>query len=241
MFRKQSLSVLLCMFCILCLVSTACASSSPSSQSPATSQTKSAATATAQPTATSLPAGTVLYQANWSQGLSQWRASGDWKVVQGQLDVTANDLSQITIPYQPGIDNYALEVRLEIVRSLKGEAGSWTIFGQRQKEKDGFQASVLGVKGTEERMSGSHGQVEIWLDPFSAMPQGSGLPNDYDPGFRWHTYTIEVQNDGARLLDNGIQLSQVSSIDTDYLSNGPLGFTCQWLEVRIASIRILSM
>lgn len=145
------------------------------------------------------------------------------------------------IPYQPPIHNYALEVRLEVVRLLKGEAGSWTIFGQRQTGKDGFQASVLGVKGTEERMSGSHGQVEIWLDPLTAMPPGIGTPNDYDPGFHWHTYTIEVRDNSARLLDNGIQLGYVSSVDTYYLSNGPLGLSCQWLEVRISSIRILAL
>ena len=239
MFRKQVLCVLLCMFC---LVSAACASSSPASSQPTTTLSpRPTATTPVQPSATSLPAGTVLYQADWSQGLSQWQASGGWKVEQGQLDVTANNLSQIIIPYRPNIHNYSIEVRLEIVRLLRGEAGSWTIFGQRQDGKDGFQASVLGVKGTEERMSGSHGQVEIWLDPLTAMPPGIGIPNDYDPGFRWHTYTIEVQDSTARLLDNGIQLSYVSSVDTYYLSNGPLGFTCQWLEVRIASIRILSV
>jgi hypothetical protein len=239
MFRKRVLYLLLY---VCCLVSAACASSSAPTQSPVSSpQPKPTATATAQPTASSLPAGTVLYQANWSQGLSQWRASGDWKVVQDQLDVTANNLSQITIPYRPDMHNYAIEVRLEIVRLLKGEAGSWTIFGTRQDGKDGFRATVSGVKGTEDRISGSHGQVEIWLDPFTAMPPGSGIPNDYDPGFRWHTYTIEVRDNSARLLDNGIQLSQVSSADTYYLSNGPLGMTCQWLEVRVSSIRILSL
>jgi hypothetical protein len=244
MLRKRALCVLLCG---LFLVSTACASGSTPSQPSVSEQPTTisspppTATATVQPSATSLPAGTVLYQADWLQGLSQWQPGSGWKVVQGQLDVAANDLSHIIIPYQPHIHNYAIEVRLEVVRLLKGEAGSWTIFGQRQTGKDGFQASVLGVKGTEERISGSHGQVEIWLDPQTAMAPGSGTPNDYDPGFQWHTYTVEVRDNSARLLDNGIQLGYASSVDAYYLSNGPLGLSCQWLEVRVSSIRILSL
>jgi hypothetical protein len=243
MVRKQVFCLLLC---LLCLVSTACASGSTSqppvsSQPTTTPSPRPTVTVSVQPTATSLPAGIVLYQADWSKGLSQWQAGSGWNVVQGQLEVTANDLSQIIIPYRPTIHNYAIEVRLEVVRLLKGEAGSWTIFGQRQPGKDGFQASVLGVKGTEERMSGSHGQVEIWLDPQTAMAPGSGIPNDYDPGFQWHTYTIEVRDNSARLLDNGIQLGHISSVDAYYLSNGPLGLSCQWLQVRVSSIRILSL
>ena len=238
MFRQRVLYVLLC---LCCLISAACASAAPVSQSPTSTPVRPTATTAVQPTATSIPAGTVLYQADWSHGLAQWQASGNWQVAQGQLDVTATALSQIIIPYRPAIHNYAIEVRLEIVRLLKGEAGSWTIFGQRQEEKDGFQATVAGVKGPEERMSGSHGQIEIWIDPFTAMAPGTGIPDDYDPGFRWHTYTIEVQDNTARLLDNGIQLNHISSEETYYLSNGPLGFTCQWLEVRIASIRVLAM
>ena len=244
MFRKQALCPLLC---LLCLLSTACASVSTTSQSTAQPTTVSlpqsttTAAATVQPTATPLPAGTVLYQADWSQGLSQWQAGSGWKVVQGQLEVTANDLTQIIIPYKPRIHNYAIEVRLEVVSLLRGEAGYWTIFGQRQTGKDGFQAEVLGVKGTELRMSGSHGAAQIILDPLTAMAPGVGIPNDYDPGFNWHTYTIEVQDNSIHFRDNGIQIGYASSVDAYYLSNGPLGFSCQWLEVRISSIRILSL
>src|SRR5579872_1058875 len=212
MFRKRALYAL---FCMLCLVSTACASGSTSPQptkNPSPSPTTTTM-ATVQPTATSLSAGTVLYAANFAQGLSAWQAGNGWKVAQGQLDVTANDLSQITIPYQPHVHNYAIEVRLEVVRLLKGEAGYWTIFAQRQTGKDGFRASAVGVKGTEPRMSGSHGAAEILLDPFTALSQGTGLPIDYDPGFQWHTYTVEVRDNSVRLLDNGIQLVYASSVD----------------------------
>jgi hypothetical protein len=194
-----------------------------------------------QPTATSLPTGTVLYQADWSHGLAQWQASGGWKVVQGQLEITANSLSKITIPYRPTVPNYAIEVRLEIVSLIGGEGGYWTVFGQRQSGKDGFQTGALGVKGSEERMSGSHGEAIIYFDPMSAMGQGVGLPIDYDPGFKWHTYRVEVLENSVRLRDNGVSLVYGSSVDSDFITNGPIGLQCERLVLRLASIRVLSM
>lgn len=238
MFRKQVVNVLLCLFC---LVTAACAGASPS-QSPASSpQTKPTATTPVQPTATSLPAGTVLYRADWSHGLSQWQASGGWQVSQGQLEVTANSLSKFTIPYRPTVANYAIEVRLEIVSLIQGEGGYWVFFGQRQPGKDGFQTGALGIKGSEERMSGSHGQAQVIFDPLTAMAPGIGLPVDYDPGFKWHTYRVEVLENSVRLRDNGVSLAYGSSMDSDFISNGPIGLQCERLVLRIASIRVLSM
>jgi hypothetical protein len=237
MFRKRILCIL---FCMLCLVSAACASASPSSQSPA-STPRPTATTPVQPTATSLPAGTVLYQADWSHGLSQWQASGGWQVSQGQLEVAANNLSEITIPYRPTVANYAIEVRLEIVSLIQGEGGYWVIFGQRQPGKDGFQTGALGIKGSEERMSGSHGQAQVIFDPLTAMGPGVGQPVDYDPGFKWHTYRVEVLENSVRLRDNGVSLAYGSSVDSDYITNGPLGLECDRVVLRIASIRVLAM
>lgn len=237
MFRKRILCVLLCM---LCLVTAACAGASPPSQSPAATP-RPTATTPLQPTATSLPAGTVLYQADWSHGLSQWQASGGWQVSQGQLEVAGNSLAKITIPYRPAVANYAIEVRLEIVSLIQGEGGYWTVFGQKQPGKDGFQAGALGIKGSEERMSGSHGQAQVYFDPLTAMAPGVGLPVDYDPGFKWHTYRVEVLENSVRLRDNGVSLAYGSSVDSDFISNGPIGLECERLVLRIASIRVLAM
>src|SRR5579871_1048248 len=108
MFRQRVLYVLLC---LCCLVSVACSSAASVSQAP-TSTPRPTATTPVQPTATSLPAVTVLYQADWSHGLAQWQTSGGgWQIVQGQLDVTANSLSQVIIPYRPNVHNYRSEER----------------------------------------------------------------------------------------------------------------------------------
>lgn len=237
MFRQRVLYILLCLFC---LVSTACASAPSSSQSPA-STPRPTATMPLQPTATSLPEGTVLYQADWSHGLAQWQTSGGWQVVQGQLEVTANSPSKFIIPYRPTVPNYVVEIRLEIVSLIGGEGGYWTVFGQKQQGKDGFQVGALGIKGSEERMSGSHGEAIIYFDPMAAMGPGVGLPDDYDPGFKWHTYRIEVLENSVRLRDNGVSLVYGSSIDSDFITNGPIGLQTERLVLRIASIRVLSI
>jgi len=238
MFRQRVLYALLCLFC---LVTAACASTSPSSSQAPASTPRPTATTPVQPIATPLPAGTVLYQADWSHGLSQWQASGGWQISQGQLEVAANGLSKFIIPYRPTVPNYAIEVRLEIVSLIQGEGGYWTVFGQKQPGKDGFQAGALGIKGSEERMSGSHGEAIVYFDPLTAMGPGVGLPDDYDPGFKWHTYRVEVFENSVRLRDNGVSLVYGSSVDSDFISNGPIGLECERLVLRIASIRVLSM
>ena len=69
---------------------------------------------------------------------------------------------------------------------------------------------------------------------------GSGIPIDYEPGFQWHSYSIQVRGNVAQLLDAGSLLVFASSNVTDTLSNGPLGIISSQVVLRISSLRILS-
>ncbi len=69
------------------------------------------------PTPTPLPAGIVLYQADWSRGLAGWQGTQGWKVVQGQLETDSSGSATFTIPYRPPVSDYAVEIRLQIVRT----------------------------------------------------------------------------------------------------------------------------
>ena len=73
------------------------------------------------------------------------------------------------------------------------------------------------------------------------MAPGSSLPIDYEPGFQWHTYRVEVQGNDVRLLVDGVQIGHASSEQTDVLSNGPIGLSSQLLILRISSIRIMAL
>jgi hypothetical protein len=133
LFRKPAERALLCALFLLWLV--AC-SSSPSSNKHLSAHT-AITTSPPRPTAT-IPAGTLLYQANWSQGLAGWQRSGNWQVIAGNLQSQASEESTLTIPYQPTVANYAIEVRFRVVRYLGNDA-SFIIVAQRQPGKDGYQ------------------------------------------------------------------------------------------------------
>ena len=73
------------------------------------------------------------------------------------------------------------------------------------------------------------------------MSQGSGIPQDYEPGSGWHTYRVEVQGNEASLLDDGVQIGSASSQQTDVLSNGPIGFSSELVILRVSGLRILTL
>lgn len=193
------------------------------------------------PTPTTLPSGTVLYQADWSHGLAGWQGAHGWKVVQGQLETDSSDPLTLTIPYRPTVTDYAVEIRLQIVRLLQQNGGYFTIFASKAPGKDGYQAGVLNLEGSEPRPNGAHPQAQVFIDPASSMAPGSGLPIDYEPGFKWHTFRVEVQGNEARLLDDGVQIGRASSEQTDVLSNGPIGLSSELVVLRISSILITAL
>jgi len=193
------------------------------------------------PTPITLPAGTVLYQADWSHGLAGWQGAQGWKIVQGQLETVSSAPLTLTIPYRPTVTDYTIEVRFQIVRLLQQNGGYFTIFASKAPGKDGYQAGVLDLEGSQPRPNGAHPQAQVFIDPASSMAPGSGLPIDYEPGFKWHTYRVEVQGNEARLLDDGVQIGRASSEQTDVLSNGPIGLSSELVVLRVRSIRIMAL
>lgn len=193
------------------------------------------------PTATPLPAGTVLYKADWSHGLAGRQGMHGWKVVQGQLESDSSGSATFTIPYQLSVSDYAVEVRIQVVRSVPPNGGNFMISAPKSPGKDGYHAGVLDLKGSAPRAFGAHPQSHVYLDPTDDMPQGSGIPMDYEPGSGWHTYRVEVRGNEASLLDDGVQIGSASSDVTDVLSNGPIGFSSELVILRVSSLRILTL
>ncbi len=217
----------------------ACSAATSSTTVP--SQTTVPSARQSSPTPTSLPAGIVLYQANWSHGLAGSPGTHGWKVVQGQLESDASGSATFTIPYQPTVTDYAIEFRLQIVRSVPPYGGGYEIVAPKLSGKDGYRAGVLDLKAPGPRPFGDHPQSEVFLDPYSDAAQGSGMPQDYEPGSGWHTYRVEVRGNEASLLDNGTQIGSASSQQTDVLSNGPIEFSCALVILRVSDLRILTL
>jgi hypothetical protein len=217
----------------------ACSTATSSKTVP--SQTTVPVSRNSSPTPTSLPAGTVLYQANWSHGLAGSPGTHGWKVVQGHLESDTSGSATFTIPYRPTVTNYAVEVRIQVVRSVPPYGGYYEVVAPKLPGKDGYHAGILDLKAPGPRAFGDHPQSQVYLDPFSDAGQGSGMPQDYEPGSGWHTYRVEVRGNEASLLDDGTQLSSVSSQQTDALSNGPIEFNCSLVILRLSDVRIITL
>lgn len=217
------------------------ACSAGSSSTPVTTQATADTGVLASPTPTRLPAGTVLYQSDWTQGLGGWQGAQGWKVMQGQLESDSSGSAAFTIPYQLTVSDYAVEIHLQIVRLLRQYGGYFSIFAPKAPGKDGYQAGASGLEEPGPRAFGAHPQSHVFLDPGEDASPNSGIPQDYEPGFGWHMYRVEVQGNEARLLDNGVEIGSASSQKTDVLSNGPIGFTSELVILRVSSVRVLAL
>src|SRR5437763_8751177 len=115
--------------------------------SPTTVRPQTSVPATRQPhpspTATPLPAGTVLYQAHLSHGLAGWPGTHGWKIVQEQLESNSSGSATFTIPYRPAVSDYAVEVRIQVMRSVPPHGGYFLISAPKSPGKDGYHAGIL--------------------------------------------------------------------------------------------------
>ena len=193
------------------------------------------------PTPTTPRAGIVLYQANWSHGLPRWQNLHGWKVVQGQLETDTGGPATFTLPYIPTVADYALEIRIQIVRLINENGGYFSLSAPQLPGKNGYATGVSGMEGTQPRPNGSHPSAQISLQPTDSLFQGTGRPIDFEPHFVWHTYRIEVQDNEVSFFSDGVSLVDVSSDQTDTLSNGPIAFKSDELILRISSLRVLTL
>jgi len=193
------------------------------------------------PTPTPLPAGTVLYKADWSHGLAGWPGTQGWRVVQGQLESNTSGSATFTIPYQLSVTDYAVEIHIQVERSVPPYGGHYEIVAPKEPGKDGYHAGVLDLKAPGPHPFGLHPQSNVYLDPHGDTARGSGIPQDYEPGTGWHTYRVEVRGNEASLLDDGTQIGSASSEQTDALSNGTIGFSSELVILRVSDVRILTL
>ena len=227
-----SLCIVLCSGVFLSLLS---CSSGPSAVQ--THPTATAARTQATPAAPPIPAGTVLYQADWSKGLADWKAGPGWSIVNGQLQSNSIPSTSIVAPYQSVVPNYAVEARVQIVRILKNIVNGFSIYAADQPGKDGYQGGMNQLALREPDLA-PPGYAQVAPDQ---LDMGGGFQQiDYVPGLNWHTYRIEVQGNEVRLFIDGTPISRAYSRE-NALSTGPIGMTSLGFLLHISSFRITAL
>ena len=183
----------------------------------------------------------MLYQANWSHGLEGWQASGGWHLTnEGELQSDASQTNTFTVPYRPAVNNYAVEFRLQVVK-VPEDGGFYTLAADPMPGRPGYNANVFNLLTPDHNTSGLHPQLNLLLDPLDAMDTTAAQVHDYEPGSDWRTYRVEIYKWHASLLINDTRNNQAVSTNTDYLSNGPIHFSCGKVVLRISNLRILAL
>ena len=203
--------------------------------------TTPAASPQAHPTPTTLPSGTVLYQADWSHGLTGWQASPHWKIVGQYLQTDLSDNLSLTAPYMPTVPDYAVEFRLQVV-SVPKDGGYFMLTADNVPGKNGYQARVLDLLDPNPHNAATHPLTEVAIDPFEdAKDNPNSETFDYEPGFGWRTYRVEVHAEQVFFFIDGTRVSRAASAKTKVLSNGPIRLICGKAILRVSNFRITSV
>ena len=196
------------------------------------SPTSSSPVLTTPPTQTSKAPGTILYQADWSQGLDRWVGSPDWKTQNGMLisDGTYQPAGAagptILAPYQlMASGNFAIEIRIQIGASPSYSFDPLLFHGS--SAADIWQGYKLTVCTCTD-------DVRLTSDDFNDVLGRAS----FDPGTSWHTYRVEVRGSAMTVIVDGKTLFTVN--DSRYLSGGQVGIKSS-TQITVSSFTITSL
>jgi DNA-binding CsgD family transcriptional regulator len=200
--------------------------SAPTNTVPAPTATRAPPTSTPQPpTPTPRPQpGDVIYEANWSNGLSGWIGSADWKVSNGMLlnDGTRRD-SRIQAPLPIEVGDYSVEAEIQ---QPSGRAG-WFLLFLRGNGDGGY---TMGVDRDGYKM--------MWVGDRILTGSNQLAQKAFDPGTGWHTYRLEAKGNRLRVLvDGGVFLQ---ATDNKYLSGGEVGLFADTAPLVVRKFRVVA-
>lgn len=226
---QQILSRIALLACLISLL-TACSSTGSSTSQAQLKPASSVIISQALPQTTTVPPGTVLFQANWFQGLQSWQNAQGWKIEQGQLVSDGTRESTLLAPYKVTVPDYAVEARVLVVQG----GVRFALVAQKASHKDGFQASIFQLA----KKAPFRGYAQVTTDTMNYRLLEA---NDYMPSTRWHIYRVEVRGPQAEFFIDGTDTSTAVSTTAPALSQGPLGLYANHVVVYISSFRVIAL
>lgn len=188
-------------------------------------RTPTSPVSTLQPTPSPGPPpepGTLLYVADWRNGLADWTGTQDWKTVDGMLvnDSTGRDHSIVLAPYQASTVDYALEAEVQVLNSEFGR-GFWLMV--RRDERGAYLGGTLNGD-----------RVDLAAYPYSSL-----MSRAFSDRRQWHTYRFEVKGNMQRLsIDGALWLE---TADNRYLTGRQLGVDSSHAQVSVRSFRVIAL
>lgn len=182
---------------------------------------------------------TLFYQADWSNGLSGWTGSADWKTTSGMLvsdgSYTLSDGMSPTVepPYQvTETSNYAVEARVQQIKVTQ------TLGGLGCFDAVVIRGSIVsdGVKGYRLAI-GCFGGATIYAAHGGSLTSIAHI--NFDPSNLWHIYRIEAKGATISTFIDGVQVLQVN--DNTYLSGGIVGIKSQGTQIDVSNFKVIKL
>ncbi|MGO8947015.1 MAG: hypothetical protein ACLQUY_05000 [Ktedonobacterales bacterium] len=156
-------------------------------------------TPTNAPTPTPTPAASrVVYTADWSHGARGWVLPPSVQVKSGHLVFTGTGDVSLTIPYQPPVTGYTVEVGMEIDSvNTASMGGTITIAGQGTSGNSQYFAQLLCVG--RQGLGCRGGQITVGTEG-GVFPTGMQV-SDFDTGPYESTYQVHVGASNVQFCD----------------------------------------
>lgn len=199
---------------------------------------KAPPTATAQPT----PAPRLVYQADWSHGLSDWMATPGWTVSGGALVSDTGSDRQITSPFRPTTPDYAVEFQAQLISVAQNVGTDFRLSADSTPGADGYMALFDHIM-LHQCMFACHPHLAVYIDPMQNQDVGTGTVqiHDFEPGTRVLTYRVEVRGPLATLLVDGHVASHARTSRTPQLSAGAIHFYSTGVALRLSDFKVYAL
>lgn len=179
------------------------------------------------------PPGTVLYQADWTAGMSGWPSASGWAAFRGLLINDGSGGSRdewVRAPYAPGtneIDDYAVEADIQIV---KLNCGSFGLVA-----RGAFTGGIVLDNNDGYCSNRGNGSAKLSLFGCCAELASRGATSNTT----WHTYRLEVRGNEETFLVDGSPF--VRATDNRFLTGGEVGLWSQNVQVNVRSFKVIKL
>jgi hypothetical protein len=177
--------------------------------------------------------------ADWSQGLAQWQATSGWTVVNGALESSTDNGLALTIPYQPTMGHFVIEMDVQLL-DIPRNGGGFVLNVPAATPVAGYQVGVSHLLVPGPRPFGLHPTILALIVPTEdEAPAPAHLHEaDYEPGDGVRTYRIVIDDPLVELYVDDRFWVSASTIQSAPLATGPLQLQVSGVHLRITRLQL---